>query len=93
MTEDIKQIIEGVVRERLTDTRIVDVQVTEDEDCDGDTVYRVNVIFDGGPLDAHKTAGLVRHTRARLSKSNAFRFPIFRFISQADAKKLRAAAA
>lgn len=96
MTADIKSIIDGVVRERLaSDARILDVRVEEDEDFDGDTVYRVMVIFDSatGRLSADKTAGLARHTRSRLSESNVFKFPIFRFISQSDAKKLQAAAA
>jgi hypothetical protein len=92
MTEDIQEVIEGVVRERLADARILDVQVKEDEDCDGDKVYRVNVIFEGA-LDAHRMAGLVRHARARLSERNMYSFPLFRFISQSDAKRLRAAAA
>lgn len=96
MTADIKSIIEGVVRERLAaDARILDVRIEEDEDCDGDSVYRVMVIFDSetGRLNADKTAGLARHTRSRLSESNVFNFPIFRFISQSDAKKLQVAAA
>jgi hypothetical protein len=95
MTADIKSIIEDVVRERLTDARITDVRIEEDEDSDGDTVYRIMVIFDNetGRLNADRTSGLARHLRSRLSESNVYNFPIFRFVSQADAKKLRAAAA
>lgn len=95
MRAEIKGIIEGVVKERLNDVRILDVQVEEDTDWEGDAIYRVMVVFDSatGRLDADKTAGLVRHTRSRLSETGSFKFPIFRFISQSDAKRLRAAAA
>jgi hypothetical protein len=95
MTNDIKQIIESVVRERLSEARILNVEVEEDEDLDGDTVFRVMVVYDqqNGVVDAHKAAGLARHTRSRLGQQNIFNFPIFRFVSQSDAKKLKAAAA
>lgn len=95
MTNDIKQIIESVVRERLSDARILNVEIEEDEDYDGDIVYRVMVVYDheNGLVDAQKAAGLARHTRSRLGERNVFNFPIFRFVSQSDAKKLKAAAA
>lgn len=95
MTNDIKGIIESVVRERLSDARILNVEIEEDEDYDGDIVYRVMVVYDhvNGLVDAQKAAGLARHTRSRLSERNVFNFPIFRFVSQSDAKKLKAATA
>lgn len=95
MTNDIKQIIEAVVRERLADARILNVEIDEDEDFEGDTVYRVTVVYDhaSGLVDADKASGLARHTRSKLGELNVFNFPIFRFVSQSDAKKLKAAAA
>lgn len=95
MTNDIRQIIEAVVRERLVDTRILNVEIDEDEDFEGDAVYRVTVVYDhvSGLVDADRAAGLARHTRSKLGERNVFTFPIFRFVSQSDAKKLKAAAA
>lgn len=93
MREDIKDIIEEVVRERLSNANIVDVRVDEDTDCDGEDVYRVSVIYAGHKLDTEKTSSLIRYTRSRLRERNSYEFPIFRFISQSDMKRLRAAAA
>jgi len=95
MTNDIKTIIETVVRERLADAHVLDVEIKEDQDFEGDTVYRVMVVYDNasGRVDADKAAGLARHTRSRLGERNVFNFPIFRFVTQSDAKKLKAAAA
>jgi hypothetical protein len=95
MVDDVKTIIEQVVRERLGDTNIIGVEIEEDNDSEVGSVYRVTVIYShaDGLVDAHKAAGLARHTRSRLSERNVFRFPIFSFVSQSDAKKLRSAAA
>lgn len=95
MSDDIKRIIESVIRERLAGSEIVEVRVAEDEDYEGDRIFRVMVIFDAskGQLDSEKITGLARHLRSRLDSRNAFSHPIFRFVSKTDAKKLNAAAA
>ena len=93
MRDEIKKAIEEVVREQLAGAKIVDVQVVEDTDCDGEGIYRVMVIYAGEKLDTEKTASLVRYTRSRLRERDSYEFPIFRFISQSDLKRLRAAAA
>jgi hypothetical protein len=90
---DFGSIIEAVVRERLTGSKVLDVKVIEDIDVDGDPMYRVMVIVETGKLDVRKTTGLARYTRARLSKEGNRGFPIFRFVSKSDAKGLIAAAA
>jgi hypothetical protein len=95
MGDDIKGVIESVVRERLFGAEIIAVRTEEDEDYQGDPIYRVTVIFDDrkGALDFQEVTGLARHLRARLDASNAFLHPVFRFISRSDAKKLAIAAA
>lgn len=95
MSDDIKAIIESVVRERLDGTQIQNVIITEDVDYEGDRVFRVMVVFDPakGKLDSQRISGLARHLRSKLEESDAFSHPIFRFISQSDAKKLLSAAA
>ena len=95
MSDDIKAIIESVVRERLAGSQIQQVIIKEDEDYEGDRIFRVMVVFDAtkGKLDSHRISGLARHLRSRLEGVDAFSHPIFRFVSQADAKKLLPAAA
>ena len=95
MSDVIHEIIERVVRERLSGVEIVAVKVSDDEDYEGDRIFRVMVVFDPskGKLDAQKTAGLARHIRSRLQSENAFSHPIFRFVSRKDAKDFNADAA
>lgn len=82
---DILGIIEGTVRERFG-AQISSVRVTKETDHDGDDIFRVTVVYDGTvPLDAHKTSGIVRHTRHKLIERNEHTFPIFAFVSKADA--------
>lgn len=90
---DILSLIERTVRERFGDAVIHSVNVTRDADNDGDAVFRVTVVFDSKtPLDAHKTSGIVRHTRHKLIEREEFAFPIFDFVSKAEAGKVTAAA-
>ncbi len=95
MSDDLNAAIEAVVRERLAEANVQNVVVTEDQDVDGDRIYRVLVIYDGqtGKLDAHRTSGLARHLRSKLERYEAFTHPVFRFVSHADAKKLKPEAA
>ena len=97
MNDHIKQIIEHVVRERLSSetVRIMDVKIVEDADSADENVYSVMVTYEApyGVLDPDKTLGLVRHTRSKLAASSESAFPIFRFVSQSDAKKIGIAAA
>ena len=82
---EIIGIIEGTVRERFG-SQISSVRVARGTDYDGDDIFRVTVVFDGdAPLDAHKTSGIVRHTRHKLLARNERAFPIFDFVSKADA--------
>lgn len=91
---EITEVIETCVRERFEGAPIEAIRVKSEVDYDGDTVYRVTVIFDAkkGPLDAHKTAGITRHIRHRLLAKDEDAFPIFAFVSKSDAANLTAAA-
>ena len=92
--DEIKTIIERVVRERLADGNIQDVTVVRETDYQDESVFRVTVIFDHkGPLDPHKTAGLVRHIRHALLDIEESTFPIVAFVSKAEAAGMRPAAA
>lgn len=95
MDDRIKTVIENVVRERFAGSAIEDVRIFEDVDFEGQPVLRVTVIFEPkrGKLDAEKTSGITRHIRHKLLEMNEEKFPFFRFVSKADAKALKAAAA
>lgn len=95
IANDVKQIIDAVVRERLSDAHVLNIEFEEDGDFEEDSVFRIIVIYDEkkGRFDAKKAAGLTRHIRSRLGERELMRFPIFRFVSQSDARKLRGAAA
>lgn len=92
--DEIKTIIERVVRERLADGNIQDVIVVRETDYQDESVFRVTIVFDRkGPLDPYKTAGLVRHIRHALLDREESTFPIVAFVSKAEAAGMRPAAA
>lgn len=92
-TNDVLSLIEKTVRERFGDAVIHSVKVDRETDHDGDAVFRVTVVFEGSaPLDAHKTSGIVRHTRHKLIAREEHAFPIFAFVSKAEAGKSTEAA-
>lgn len=97
MNDAIKRIIESTVRDRFASetVHILDVTVSDDFDDFDQAIYSVTVIYEApkGILDPDKTLGIVRHTRSRLAETNESGFPIFRFVSQSDAKKIGIAAA
>lgn len=94
MKPEIVELIEATVRERFAGVEIESVSVEEDTDFDGETVFRVRVVFNhNGPLDAHKTSGIVRHLRHRLVERHEGAFPIVAFVSKTDATERKAAAA
>ena len=93
-SEAIKDIIEAVIRERLSSDVVHKVVVTSDEDADGDAVLRVAVVLEGkhSDLDREKVVGLIRHLRSKLEDSEdraaAQAFPILSFMSKNEAKSL-----
>lgn len=94
MGADVQTTIEDVVRKRLSDAMIDDVIVWEDVDHYGDDILRVRVIFDSrkSRLDPQKTLGMVRLVREALAEIGEERFPIFYYVSRAEAKGLTPAA-
>lgn len=93
--DEIAKLIDRVVRERFKDVAIQRVSVVRDTDYQDDDVFRVTVVFDHkGPLDAQRTAGLVRHLRHSLiDELKEDTFPIVAFISKSDAARMGAEAA
>ncbi len=92
--DKIAKLIERVVRERFADVDIQSVTVAKDINYEDDDVFRVTIVFDHkGPLDAQKTAGLVRHLRHELLEMKETTFPIVAFISKSDAARMGTEAA
>jgi hypothetical protein len=82
----IKRIVTQTLRREFDRVRILDVEIHEDVDFDGEDVLRINVIFAGTPkdLNAKKLSGAVRHLRPKLDKIHESAFPLLSFISKAD---------
>jgi hypothetical protein len=85
----IKRIVVETLRRDFDHTRILDVEIHEDVDFDGEDVLRINVIFEGTPkdLNAKKLSGAVRLLRPKLDKIHESAFPLLSFISKADHDK------
>ena len=92
--DEIQALIDRVVRDRFKDVAIQSVTVSKEMDYDDDAVFRVTIVFDHkGPLDARKTAGLVRHLRHELLERKESAFPIVAFVSKSDAARMGTEAA
>ncbi len=84
--EQVRKIVKETLSGEYDHIRIVDVKVHEDVDSDGDSVLRVDVIFDGVPreADARKMSGAVRKLRPKLDRIRQAGFPLLSFISRSD---------
>jgi len=94
MTETNIEARDRVIREAIERTlapaRIGEVRVREDEDHDGDPIYRVDIILahDDEELDVDKTIRLWEAIMKALEE-NGFevRFPIFTFMTPSDVRE------
>jgi hypothetical protein len=93
--DKIEALIDRVVRGRFSDVVIQSVTASKDTDYEDEVVIRVTVVFDHkGPLDAQKSAGLVRHLRhALIGELEESTFPIVTFVSKSEAARMGTAAA
>jgi hypothetical protein len=95
LMDEVQKLFDRVVRERFKDYAIQSVTAVRDTDYEDDDVFRVTVVFDHkGPLDPHKSAGLVRHLRhALMAELQDNTFPIVAFVSKSDAARMGTEAA
>ncbi len=77
----IRRAIADVVRDRFDTVNIVQVEVEEGLDHDGEAAFFVRVIFDADAKDlpAERLSGIKRHLRSSLEKLGEHRFPYTRF--------------
>ena len=89
MNKKLKATLERIIRERLDGLHITKIEMRSDKDFDGDEVYYITVVFDAkkGKPDPERAAGLVRYVRSGLG-NRSDHFPIFRYISEGDAKRI-----
>lgn len=90
----VRKMVKDTLSADFESVRIIEVEVTDDFDSDGDEVLRIDVVFEGRPrdLDARVMSGAVRQLRPKLEKMHELAFPLLSFISQADARRRRVAA-
>jgi hypothetical protein len=97
VSDEIKEAISEVVRERFVGDLITSVNVSAAEGSDGDPIFKVFVVFESASgkdtLDEDKMLGLVRHIMQRLESMNVDEFPLVSFVSKKDAAKLNFATA
>ena len=94
MTDDLRILIEQIIRAELKNVKVEAVEIEPDLDFDGDEVLRVKVVFSADrDFDVAHAKGLVRHIRSELmEKSRDYVFPILSFVSDAENKRVQAAA-
>ena len=78
--------IRQVIEERLAPTQIVDVEIEEDVDHDGDEIVRVRIIFaaKSGRPKAEDVVGLTGLVREPLLDSHIDRFPVLTFMTSEE---------
>lgn len=90
LSDEVRRVVDEVVRERFSGVDIVTVDVEEGEDHDGDSSLFVRIVFDADvdDLDAHRMVSITRHLWDRLNDVGEGRFPYTTFISKEDAEAL-----
>ena len=85
----VADIIKKTIQCDFKGVTIIDVQVHNELDSDGNDMLRIEVIFEGTPkdIDARLLAGAVRHLRPQLSKVGETAFPLFSFIAKNELRK------
>ena len=83
---DIRDAIRHVIEERLAPTQIVDVEIEEDVDHDGDEIVRVRIVFEdqNGRPKAESVVGLTGLVRKPLLDIENDRFPILTFMTSEE---------
>src|SRR5687767_4644468 len=93
MKREIKDLIAEVAREQFPNADVQAVHVKEDWDADGDPIYRVAIVFKSAHgLERLKTSSFVRHLAPRFEEQQDDHFPVVSFMTEADARKVLAAA-
>ncbi len=95
MVKSLEEVVEQTVRQHLQGTTIDAITVQPDEGSDGDPVLWITVVIssDMGAIDPRRLTSMGRIMRPELEDLGEPGFPIFRFISKRDYKRLKHEAA
>ena len=91
MADQTSTVIDAVVRECLPDLKVVDVRVADGIGRDGDALYWITIVYDGPGPDPRGRLGLSTQARERLEQLGDRTYPIFSFVTKADARRLASA--
>ena len=82
----VRRTVRNVVSHQLAPAKIIDVELTEDVDHDGDPILRVRVIFEAkdDSLGAKNVLGLARHLREPLELLGETASPVFSFMTSKE---------
>lgn len=86
LTREARKAIEEEVRRRFDTFGIVDIDVKEDENHDGDPSLFVRIVLDAEikDVDASRLVSITRHLQDRLWGLGEDRFPYTRLLSKED---------
>lgn len=85
---NLEKAICTILSEDFRGVKILDVDISDDEDFNGDAILNVKVVFEGDPrdLEGAMLPQVIRHIRPTLWKHAMRAFPTISFISAKDAK-------
>lgn len=83
LKDSLINVVTKIVRKQLAPAKVIDVNVLEDWDHDGDAILRITIVFEveGDRLESKKVLGLARHLREPLEKYGEQGFPVFSFMT------------
>lgn len=87
--DEIRDIVGGVIRERLGSSHVADVETMWDDDNGEDDVVDVIVTLESADheFDAGRLSSLCRYVRAALTKENKTVFPLITFMSREERRE------
>ena len=80
--DEVRRVIETLIRERFTKDEISAVRVAFIEDLDGSELAKVQVVYKGEPLAAKRTLPTSGELRRRLLGISEPAFPLVSFASK-----------
>ncbi|MFQ6550711.1 hypothetical protein AAD018_000025 [Aestuariibius insulae] len=92
--KSIDDVVRSLVSERFDGITIVDVNIEEDVDFDGNPILRVSVVYDAkdDTSAGRSFAGLLRNLRPALHGRGEERFPVMSFVDSSEVGVLPGAA-
>jgi hypothetical protein len=89
--DKVADIVADVLGRDFEKVKILKVNVTPDQDRDGNDILRIQIVFEGSlkGADARHAAGAVRRLRPALEEIDVDMFPLLSFVSKLDYERGR----